>query len=153
MKISDLMIGDWVAAKGIDKPFRVVYITYSAMKEQLCIFGKTSDGIRVGPFLSEEIQSILLTPEILEKNGFKLVEGEIHPSSVIYVWIEGGKRDCFIEVTSYNPPARGVKFLVRINTESTQKTGRDMIHSCDIEYIHQFQHAMKLCNIDKEIVL
>lgn len=125
MKISDLMLGDWVAAKGIDKPFRVLYITYSAMKEQLCIFGKTSDGIRVGPFLSKEIQPIPLTREILHHN--------IQDPDMA-AWWEVSSEDNYFH---FEYSGDEYDFEVGIN----------------IHYVHELQHALKLCNIDKEIVL
>lgn len=128
MKVSDLMIGDWVAAKGIDKPFRVLYITYSAMKEQLCIFGKTSDGIRVGPFLSKEIQPISLTPEILKKNGFVYSDIPFEQS-----WQQFG--------------------LSIWGTMGNYHISCGMNISMDVSNVHELQHAMKLCNIDKENVL
>ena len=148
MKISDLMLGDWVAAKGIDKPFRVLYNTYSAMKEQLCIFGKTSDGIRVGPFLSEEIQPIPLTPEILEKNRFKPFKIDAFSEAKNCIgkwWYKSG--DIFVKQYC-------------LDHESYRK-GHTVFtlgwhpHSrvCNIRYVHELQHAMELCKIDKEIVL
>lgn len=125
MKVSDLMIGDWVAAKGIDKPFRVVYITYSAMKEQLCIFGKTSDGIRVGPFLSKEIQPIPLTREILHHNV---------PDPDMMAWWEVPSEDNYFH---FEYSGDEYDFEVGIN----------------IHYVHELQHAIRLCGIDKEIIL
>lgn len=140
MECSDLMIGDWVFDG--DEVARVTSLTCDGIIETT----RRISNIEI-------VTPILLTPEILEKNGFKLVEGELYLPAPRYVWIEGGKRDCFIEVILYNPPIRGVEFLVRINAESTHESGINLTHSCDIEYIHQLQHALKLCKIDKEIMI
>ena len=38
-------------------------------------------------------------------------------------------------------------------TESKKDDGMNSIHSCDIDFVHQLQHAIRLCGIDKEIEL
>ena len=35
--------------------------------------------------------------------------------------------------------------------QSYEKAGCIVVHSCDIESVHELQHALRLCGIDKEI--
>ena len=106
------------------------------------------------------LDPIPLTPEILEKNGFR------HPhrpttsdgcESFIdeeYVWGEEGKRNfTVVTITFYKGLSNGVRVLTKIETDCSHESGINMIHSCDIEYVHQLQHALRLCGIEKDIEL
>lgn len=106
--------------------------------------------------IKNKIAPIPLTPEILEKNGFKIVHGFGHSESYpTYGWgYHKGLRDyAFVDVTFYDEPIGGVSRLVKMETASKKDDGINSIHSCDIEFIHELQHALRLCGIDKEIVL
>ena len=75
----------------------------------------------------EDLQPIPITPEILKKNGFKYSEW--------YGWQikEPDFTLCFVGDTPH--------FLL------------DDIFVCDCPYVHTLQHALKLCGIEKKIVL
>lgn len=111
MKANELMIGDWVYAFGCKNV---------QVKEIL------EDGIHdfttysLSPF--DEIEPILLTPEILERNGWRYDElnGEFYGA----VTILGNK----------------APFLV-------------LNGSVQVNYVHELQHALRICGIEKEIVL
>ena len=61
MKATDLMIGDWfVTKKAKEMPMRIISI-------DKFIYGKTADGIKIGPFFAEEVVPMPLTTEILLK--------------------------------------------------------------------------------------
>ena len=134
MKANELMIGDWVLAEG--KPVQVTNIS---------VLG--GDIIRViNPFMSYDtmyasnivalskgakdinmIEPIPLTLEILEKNGWCL--DEIDGSYRHYdngFWIGG----------------RNAPFGIMVSNLYQ-----------DINYVHELQHLLKLCGINKEIVL
>ena len=139
MNATDLMFGDWVTA--IKKPFRLIRIS-----KAFC-YGKTASGAVVGPFFFEEIKPIPITPEILEKNGFKNDFYEEESVADYHtIRLEGyslkhkiGKIDGYL-VTWCNGGAN-------VTTD---------LHGCvqkDISYIHELQHALKLCGIEKEITL
>ena len=104
----------------------------------------------------DEIEPIELTPQILEKNGFKIAKGPTYENNKFptYCWDCDGKRN-FTNVTLsfYNKPVSGVTILTRIECDSYHENGVNMIHSCDIEYVHQLQHALNLLCIDKQIEL
>ena len=76
------------------------------------------------------IKPVPLTPEILEKNGFekKLTGDGIH--------------HCFTLISD------GIKFLLFYTRSVFQWFG-----PLDFKYVHELQHALKLCGIKKDIVL
>lgn len=107
-------------------------------------------------FLLSDLRPIPLTPEILEKNGFKLMAGfgySIEYPTFGLAYHDGFREYYSIDITLYNYPMSGVKILVRMERNSLCGDGVNKIHSCDIEYIHQLQHALRLCGIEKEIIL
>ena len=64
---------------------------------------------------------------------------------------EKGKRGgLLVTVTFYEPAINGVRVLTRIENECSHDSGVNTIHNCDIEYVHQMQHAFKLCGIGKK---
>lgn len=85
-------------------------------------------------------EPIPLTEEILKKNG--------------YIWDE--KREAW-----YTVPMNG--FAIQYNEESNDidlcigvfnpYTDIDYHAFATIKYVHEFQHALKLCKIEKEIIL
>lgn len=127
MKISDLSVGDWVMVDGED--WKV-----SAINE-------TSVGLRVDSDYAvaeiSECDGILLTPEILEKNGFE-------------------KRNTY---TWYNPKMRctayrfGSKYWdVRV-TYRARDYRPTRINIENVVHIHELQHALRLAGVEKEIEL
>lgn len=126
MKANELMIGDWVAFRK-DFPDRVNGISAYAYSVHL-----EKDAWQ----LVDQINPIPLTPEILEKNGWvkwqmyyrlrldqAYLEYYAHEGRLEKVWIGKGEK---------------YDVIFRANT---------------IIYVHQLQHALKLCEIGKEIVL
>lgn len=101
----------------------------------------------------EGLVGIPLTPEILEKNGFKKAESDF--LSQTWAWAEKSEKiyGRWVQITFYNKPINGVSYLTKIETCSQKGDGVDHIHSCDIESIHELQHALRLCGIEKEIEL
>ena len=122
MKANELMIGDWVLVhKPTCKGHRVDYI--NEMEEEIGADGEIYDVCDIKP--------IPLTPEILEKNGFRhgcYVGGYYSP-------------DCPFRV--FTKTAGKCEFTTLFDDE---------IHFLCV-FVHQLQHALRLCGIDKEIVL
>lgn len=149
MKPEELMIGDIVnvhrcecVADGgqfqeWDEYGKVVSITeyYITIKY---IGGEEDYGFE--DVYGEDINPIPLTPEIFEKNGFE--NDFYHDESVAdyhFVRLEGySYREDFILVTWCNGELNVVNDLI----------GEVKIHC---ENIHELQHALRLCGIDKEI--
>ena len=131
MRAEDLQIGDWITArKWREKSFQVTRIN----EANKFFYGKTGD-THVGPFLIEELEPIPLTPEILEKNtseSNKNVFGGMNYALNADYFIENrGDRFCFSRRMA------GHKYST--------------FWVCDIHYVHDLQHLIKLVGIDKEI--
>ena len=159
IKVKDLMIGDWVLAEG--RPLQVTNIS---------ILG--GDIIRVmNPFMSydiayasnivalskgakdiNKIEPIPLSEEILHKIGFKndvLAEKSIiaeGASNFSVILISEDSRITINNIDEYLNSFN--KWNVHIDTE-------DMRTLCiaEITYVHELQHLLKLCKIEKDIVL
>lgn len=85
----------------------------------------------------EELESIPLTPEILKKSGFEHLVTEEDSDS-----FDGAQGDlCYV----FNKTPEGYMSCVDM-THSFTITGR-------IKYVHELQHILRLCGIEKEIVL
>lgn len=159
MKAEELMVDDWVLAEG--KPVQVTNIS---------VLG--GDVIRViNPFMSydiayasniialsngakdiNKIEPIPITEEILKKNGFKndviaqkaiIAEGASNFSIIL---VSEDNRITLNNIDEYINSFN--KWHVHIDTE-------DMRTMCtsEITYVHELQHLLKLCKIEKEIVL
>lgn len=129
MKVEELMIGDWVLDG--NNVAQITSITCDGIIETS--FNETSN--------IEVIHPIPLTPEILKKNGFvkasmisdmppydKDEEGNMHFNLNEKFWGWWQPDNTFLI------PANGLGWL-------------------EFRYAHELQHALRLCNIDKEIVL
>ena len=113
MKANELMIGDWVYNKNIDKPMQVYPTMFSQMFRQR--LDATTEDYNIFP--------VLLTPEILEKNGFDYFDGSW--------WYK----------------------VFRIVLGSSKGTSLVCGTQVKFYYVHQLQHAFRLCGIEKEIEL
>ena len=130
MKANELMIGDWVGVG--NRLVQITKLKKVSNEQQFFSVGyyHTEDKAEEGCFI-DEIQPIPLTAEILEKNGFSRF-------STSYL-LEG---EHFVLGNPSNPKQYMDNYWLRV-------CNRD-IH---IEYVHELQHALRLCGIDKEIVL
>ena len=134
MEAKELMIGDWV--QHIDGYFLQV--------------GTITDKGLVGcskEFIGEDymIRPIPLTPEILEKNGFVKQNFDgweyIHPDDSNFSYIDYR----ILWRTDYDNHL----FIKKYKGGNSSAT---LQISC-INYIHQLQHALRLCGINHEIIL
>lgn len=127
----DLMVGDWLMFDG--KPCQVKGLHNDDTA--------TLTGYRSLYYLIDS-EPIPLTPEILEKNGFK--------------------RENLI--TSYNHYT-GIDNRVSLNDDFYYINSRDVwsvhvdsedyctIANCELTYLHELQHLLRLCKIDFEFVV
>lgn len=157
MKANELMIDDWVLSKSISKPCKVVGIDPREGLGQNGYTFKLKSQDNVMLFVhAVSVEPILLTKEILEENGFKEVHGfgyfDKYPT-LGWGYHNGIHDYCSIDVTFYDTPINGVSHLVKINRNSASGDGINSVHNCDIDYVHQLQHAIRQCGIDKEIVI
>ena len=144
MKASELMIGDWVECTywTPSKQLKVAEIR-RIMDEEIKIGVYCDDLVLI--FRQSEVKPIPLTQEILKKNGF-IYDDNWHIS-----WIEVGNyridvsfdydgKVNYIEITE-----QGKGFSI--------PSEREILYLTHIKYVHELQHALKLCKIEKEIEL
>ena len=94
----------------------------------------------------EDIEPIPITPEILERNGFKLKE-----KGVLYTEYVSGDEHSIIEFGFYKESIHDIDTV--LNCELGFVGGLDRIHHCHVKYVHELQHALRLCGISKNIEL
>lgn len=132
MKANELMIDDWVYNKNIDKPMQVYPMMFSQM------FRRTPDATTE----DYNIFPIPLTPEILEKNGFVIKKK----------WAQlGNFGDSPLIMWHFEDDAVLGDFKHELEIHQND-TGKVHVH-IPCEYVHELQHALKLCGIEKEIEL
>lgn len=131
MKIEDLMVGDWVIHPIYNRPTKIEYFVGSKAKVEyeMCEI--------------EAISPVHITEEILIKNGFK------HDYDMDECVADGGQ---FITLKGlvYEEDGVLVDYCngdVKVTTDFNGEVTKRMF------YVHELQHAMKLCNIQKTIEL
>lgn len=147
MNIKDLMIGDLV--KFHLEIFSTDYEGIETVHDDVLEIGKVSALNSIGnvwvtdsegqeyQVIDDEIESIPLTTEILEKNEFGFIDtsNDEYLSEWTGWWIlEGLELGC----------CDNLKFPVFFNIADT---------NVKVNYVHELQHALKLCGIKKEIIL
>lgn len=128
------MIGDWVMIENYSK--------ICAIAEDGVYF-EDKDGRGATSF--DRISPIPLTAEILEKNGFEHKHDK-EPIKRQYWIINVGGGSTKVKVN------RGA-FLFNITGLPFREGYYNPSFNAHIQYVHELQHALRLCGIDKEIVL
>lgn len=147
----ELMIGDWVCYSKANKYYtRVNEIRHTEvpLDDQWYIEGIRSDNDKINSnaveYFSVEILSpIPLTPEILEKNGF--IGGE-YKSYTGYVWYLEEKG--FSKIGFTMSCEKSILWGEKIKPNGSIG---DNFSIPNIQFVHELQHALRLCGIDKEI--
>ena len=143
MKKEDLMIGDWVNIQ-IEKDDEPMYSQVEQLLECEIDADFQTDYKNVYP--------IELTEEILYKNGFK--NDVLAQKSII---AEGVSNFSVILISEDNRIMLNNidEYLNSFNTWHVHIDTEDMRTMCtaEITYVHELQHLLKLCKIEKEIVL
>lgn len=127
----DLMVGDWLMFG--DKPCQVKGLHSDDTA--------TFVGYRSAYYLIDA-EPIPLTPEILGKNGFKLEYFTLEWARYI------GINDRVVLSNDKEYMNSRNEWYVHIDSEDYCS-----IASCELTYVHELQHLLKLCGIDKEIVV
>ena len=137
MKTTELMIGDWVLWNTY--PMKVMMIGGRMVK----LYNEDNS------IEDEEISPMPITVELLEKNGFKELMNESEVSAARFgrkpestgVWQYGfGQFDSVAYVPEQS--FLRIKFMEGY-----------MADIANIKYVHELQHALRLCGIKKEIIL
>ena len=132
MKANELMIGDWLLREGTPAKIRGVEIYCSNLYVQT--------NLTDAWYTSNFIEPIPLTKEILEKNEF--VKGDT---------IDHGDEIYCVKLFNIHYDNEERQFWVCNFFES--EYGKEMMDIFRIDYVHELQHALRLCKVDKEIVL
>lgn len=137
MKATELMIGDYIKFKGDIYIFEEI----SAQGWVHLIYPDT--GIRVNiisDYIMHLLEPVPLTSEILKLNGFT------ERATGLYTYV---KHELNISVFFLpNVKEDESKIVVNINSLCSHKDGSNLFHSCDINYVHEFQHALKLLELN-----
>ena len=143
MKAKDSMIGDWVnVGQGC-----IMYSVYKDKPQKVVSVFPKGVGIGAAYVPIEYIEPIPLTPEILEKNGWKR-EFDKKAYMVKYdLSVEG--KNCWMmwAIKEHNLDIQRQDEKLNMYNLKTQR----VCIPCD--YVHELQHALKLCGIEKEITL
>lgn len=123
MHTKDLMIGDWLLYKSDSFAFPI-HITREMFNNDLIIFG-------------DRFEPISITKEILEKNSFLKVEMLEYPSRRVGI--------SFL----YRDTPEGLRIFVQ--NACVGGPTCTMIKTC--KYVHEVQHMIKMCDIEKTFVL
>ena len=135
MKAEELMLGDWVRFKNSDLCHQVYAVQGKSVKIDKQYWNK-----------ADKLQPIPITPEILEKNGFTWEL--VYDKHKEFTWHDNEK---YVSFRFYGEPIYGVDTLLRCELDFDG--GVNKIHNCHITHVHELQHALRLCGIDKEILL
>lgn len=134
------MIGDWVIINNIQR--QVTFID-DCINYKIMATGKLSDGGKISFVgkLNEEVKPIPLTPEILEKNGIKWFCTEPF----------GRKTYCCNEPVVQCAYIPNSGWLINVGACGSIKVR--FVEISKVQYVHELQHAMRICGIEKEIIL
>lgn len=135
MKVTNLMNGDWVNV--FDTPKQIEGIRKFRNGDEIVYYdGDNGNYIKT-------VTPIPLTSEILEKNGFNRLDqiASVEP----YYWFFFNK-ETEVKIKAFNTIYRGlwVECVNPVNNATIYK---------QCEFVHEFQHVLRLCEIEKEIIL
>ena len=131
MKGDELMVGDWVRGFLPDTYSQVVGVL-NEYRVAIIACGK-------GAYMElsvDDIQAVPLTAEILEKNG-------LHKSPFFNVWTECTER---YELRV----SRERVYVIFLAEDGGDEAEYSLPHP---KYVHEFQHALRVLGIEKEIEL
>ena len=135
MKANELMIGDLVTFKDCQNDKHPIIVKIWQINADGDAFASIDGSDALDEIsIDDEVVGIPLTPEILEKNG----------------WHNHGPRyyenySVEFELQAYHDDG-GFGIVV-----PSDEYGSAIF--TDIKYVHELQHALRLCRIDKEIAL
>lgn len=137
MKANELMIGDWVqnplGAKGWVKEIRLIPKDSDGFGGYYLVdIAYSKDGDSYARLEAKELNPIPLTPEILKNNGFVYFHKNF--ASLSY------EHPFKLEMVEW-PDENGLGGLWTV------------CNIIKIQFVHELQHALRLCGINHEIIL
>lgn len=153
MKSKDLMVGDFILVErneGIyggpvwKQPGKVLEIYQDEIKVLFADENGDNEYDEILTFLPHEVDGLPLTPEILEKNGFNLRENIVVGGPKFVHEQEDGRTEIVIWLQD------GMFMEVRKNIYYED----EICYTLPVPFfVHELQHCLKLCGIDKTIEL
>ena len=136
MKANELMIGDYIML--YDDIYIIEEISSNGWAHIIYNDGSKCRVPLSTDYILGELTPVPLTPEILEKNGFDVSDKEV----MQYHFDEDGEKYHFSLRQMYEKDGKphGYSFYA-FNVLTL------------LDYVHELQHALKLCDINKEIEL
>jgi len=140
MNVKELQIGDYVNYRG-----QIIKVTSLYDKGGSNEVGwSDKEEVWVN---ADNVKPIPLTQEILEKNGFTEGEYKNYCGYVFYLSVDGFRK---IGLTmSYK---NNFLWCERIKQNFPNSIGDKYVIQ-HLDYVHELQHALRLCGIEKEIEL
>lgn len=133
----DLMVGEWVKIKEPNKYAGAIGTIQSISSLEGAYFAIYINDPNFGTFVTEvfceDIEPIPLTAEILEKNGF------IKHRDIMYRFA--------VHIDEFNG------FMFTLGRDFDGVFCLQSNRFVRFAYVHELQHALRLCRVDKEIVL
>ena len=150
MKAEELMVGDWVYAidiNGEKHPCRANNLEYDYTNKRgdFCVdFYGTGYEVE-WPDITFNVEPIPITPEILEKNGFEKLD---------FSHFQIGNRRLVLDADGrWDGPLSWNWVVTEMDTNAKGQLVVLDYYVATINYVHELQHALRLCGIEKEIVL
>lgn len=164
MKANELMVGDWVRVHAPyfkkNKAYRVVEVREHGYKGEATAHIELPDEDEEASMTGEFLLGIPITPDILEKNGFERRDDLTEDGFLPFILDRNDTEECYeviVEWRDYYDNGAADAFNVEIVDECWKlHVGCGMktyISTQDIIFVHELQHTLRLCGIDKEIVL
>ena len=145
MKATELMIGDLVI-HGFGSIGKITEIDSKTVVIKDDGFD-TGDGMNEVSFALNELTPIPLTPEILKQNGFTGGEYKSYTGDVWYLKEEG-----FRKIGLTMSRKESTLWGEKIKPLSPDSIGHNFAVP-NIKYVHELQHALRLCGINKVITI
>lgn len=167
MKAEELMVGDWVQTKEVHTPDyykpsnkRIVSQIKSCGAAELCFYDRYGNKCYENKSYNH-IEPIPLDCEIMWKNGFEDYNTTLRES-----WkkcsdftarsfehpMEVNERYAIVKVM-FQENSFGVEIHTGKPTEDLRALACDKSATSNMRYVHELQHALRLCGIEKDIVL
>ena len=132
MNTSELMIGDWIFD---DKKYaQVTSITHR---------GGITTTLELN--YARVIQPIPITIKLLMAQGFINIQGINNKSGECFIRHSDEHGNTVVRIYYYDGMSYDI--VTEIETDLKQMRGTNRIHSCEITYVHELQHALRLCGL------
>lgn len=141
MKATELMIGDWVSINDVDcpNPMQIDGIEKKHGSYYAHFRGQVSVDV-------DQLHSIPITESVLMDNGFTYdYDEEICVADGMFISVKG--------YTLKGQVCDGDCFLIDYCNGGVRVTTEDSEVKKRMNYVHELQHALRLCGVDKEIEL